>query len=127
MERRHVTWSEFHSWVFRLVELITHEGRAYGCVVGVVRGGYVPAVCLSHLLGLPFRHRQALLSGDRPLFVDDISDTGATLFGLGLDPDCDDVVTLVHRQGSLFPPRHAAYVEETDAWFVFPWERGHVE
>ena len=76
-----------------VIEQIKDSGKKYDKVVGIVRGGLIPGVCISHALNLPFetlkwstRDRPesdifnlTMRSDDRILLVDDICDSGKTL------------------------------------------------
>lgn len=76
-----------------VLEQIKNSGKKYDKVVGIMRGGLIPGVCISHALNLPFetlkwstRDRPELdifnltmRSEDRILLVDDICDSGKTL------------------------------------------------
>ena len=71
------TWQEFDKDCLKIVEWIKSENLTFKNVYGPPRGGLPLAVKLSHLLNIP-------LSLDtikqNTLVVDDISDTGNTLF-----------------------------------------------
>lgn len=114
-------------------------------IVGVARGGLIPAVWLSHLLGdkplrfihvkyykgMNLRKKKPELLADvgrlkgKVLVVDDVADTGTSL---------EFVIKHVKRKGakevkvatiamkprSTFKPDF--FVLETGKWIVFPWE-----
>jgi hypoxanthine phosphoribosyltransferase len=74
----------------------------------------IPAVLISHELGLPF----VLHPGKNTLVVDDINDTGETL---SKAPGAY-WATLHHKSTSKF--KHNFYAREVlDQWIVYPWER----
>ena len=118
-------------------------------VIGVGRGGLVPAVYISHQLDLPMLsidHSSrvpgfadellakvaAMSAGSRLLFVDDINDSGGTityirdlLGGNGCDTTNLRFAVLIDNE------RSKAQVDywtdkidrdEDKRWFVFPWE-----
>jgi len=69
--------------IFNQIKKYEHH---YDCVVGIKRGGLIPAVCLSHKLDLPLTVWDVEdplpwdhFCGAAPLFVDDILDTGKTM------------------------------------------------
>jgi len=119
-------------------------------LVGVGRGGLVPAVYLSHAAGLPMQsvdysaqddtraapaiERLAALTreGQKLLFIDDINDSGRTIAKLrGLLEQAGGAAgamrfaTLIDNRGSTAKVDLAARTIDravTKDWFVFPWE-----
>jgi hypoxanthine phosphoribosyltransferase len=122
--------------VDRLKQLrLALEKEEVDAVLGISRGGLVPAVMVSHLLGLPlavlnFSTRDHKTIGEttidyskKYLIVDDICDSGKTMKELSKIVNGPKLVVIncpnrhhVHIDYSLF------YVYETDVWFEFPWE-----
>lgn len=99
------------------------------------RGGMIPAVLLSHQLGLPVADASAIKIQTHPLiYVDDIFDSGATWrkqMARWQDPSPKDVISafLFFRN----PPkktqaglRFGIELLTTD-WVQFPWEKNSVE
>ena len=83
-------------------------------VMGLPRGGLIPAVLISHELNLPF----VLHPGKNTLVVDDINDTGHTL---SKAPGAYWAV-LHNKPTSKF--KDCIYAKEVgDQWLVYPWER----
>ena len=83
-------------------------------VMGLPRGGLIPAVLISHELNLPF----VLHPGKNTLVVDDINDTGHTL---SKAPGAYWAV-LHNKPTSKF--KDCIYAKEVgDQWIVYPWER----
>ncbi len=121
-----------------------------GFIIGIGRGGLVPAVFLSHASGLPTlsvdyssqvedfatapleRLAERTRNGERLLMVDDINDTGGTsgriraiLAGHGAVPDKLRFATLLDNIRSAERVDYAARVIDravTKDWFIFPWE-----
>lgn len=119
-------------------------------LVGVGRGGLVPAVYLSHAAGLPMQSvdysaqddtratavidRLAALTreGQKLLFIDDINDSGRTIAQLrtlllqaGAAANHTRFATLIDNRGSAAKVDLAARTIDrsvTKDWFVFPWE-----
>jgi len=119
-------------------------------VIGIGRGGLVPAVFLSHQLDLPMLsvdhsskvpgfadellHKVAEKSaaGERLLFVDDINDSGGTIDYIrrllaGSDCDSDNlrVAVVINNSRSKATVDYWAKMidrDEDKRWFVFPWE-----
>jgi len=118
-------------------------------VIGVGRGGLVPAVYISHQLDLPMLsidHSSrvpgfadellakvaAMSAGSRLLFVDDINDSGGTityirnlLGGNGCDTTNLRFAVLIDNERSKAPVDYWTDKidrDEDKRWFVFPWE-----
>jgi xanthine phosphoribosyltransferase len=119
-------------------------------VIGVGRGGLVPAVYISHQLDLPMLSidhssrvpgfadellaKIAAMSADgsRLLFVDDINDSGSTigyirdlLVGNGCAAENLRFAVLINNSGSRAQVDYWTDMidrEEDKRWFVFPWE-----
>jgi len=117
-------------------------------IVGVARGGLIPAIILSHKLGLPLtcadysskagagddKRGEEILPdlpyGSSILIVDDIADTGKTL------EEIEDVYILRGHKvftAALYykkwdvephftPTFYAKEIPEDAPWVVFPWE-----
>jgi uncharacterized protein len=123
------------------------KGKKFDYIVGISRGGLVPAVMISHRLNLPLRpvvwstrdHKQQvhdttiiddLRAGARFLLVDDINDSGETFSQLLADwgyPNADlpgtiTTASLHQRQTTSHPSDVYAALLETDAWVCYPWE-----
>ena len=92
------SWQEVNDDVITLAKMIFTSGFKPHAIVGIVRGGAVPAVMMSHLFGVPmipiqWSNRdfhesqplewsdiiQAAYHGKRFLLVEDIVDSGDTL------------------------------------------------
>ncbi|MFT4282903.1 MAG: phosphoribosyltransferase [Candidatus Woesearchaeota archaeon] len=90
-------------------------------VYGQPRGGLVPAVMLSHKLGIPLITDFKEISS-KTLFVDEIIDSGKTLIEIEDKLNGAVVVSLTKRYTSKYEPYYFAKLVEDDAWLVFPWE-----
>ena len=119
----------------------TSRPMDHDVILGLARGGLVPAVMLSHKLNIPLvvcqysskngkgttQQQNCLpdIQGMRILIVDDINDTGHTLKEVFEHYKHDNVVevyTLVKRMGTCFDQGTASLIAATDDWYVFPWE-----
>ncbi|ACJ17305.1 xanthine/guanine phosphoribosyltransferase [Thermococcus onnurineus NA1] len=146
MDKIYLTWWQIDRAVFALAEELRKKFMP-DVIVGVARGGLIPAVMLSHILGdvdveiiaVKFykdieEHMEkpvvtiplhGSLNGKRVVIVDDVSDTGKTL---------EVVIEEVKKAGarevkvaclSMKPWTKVVpdfYVFRTDQWIVFPWE-----
>ena len=114
VKKVYLEWSEIHELVNILCKKIIMEYPTIDSVMGLPRGGLVPAVMISHELNLPF----VLHPGKNTLVVDDINDTGETL---SKAPGAY-WATLHHKSTSKF--QYNFYAREIgEQWIVYPWER----
>ena len=113
-------------------------------IVGIVRGGLLPALHLSHALERPMETvtwqtrdesrqqycdiiQQAIDTGKTVLFVDDITDTGRTFkdlakaYNTNTKPDVH-FISLVEKTASNFFGTAALTIDDP-RWIVFPWEK----
>jgi len=140
-----------HQDINSFCELIKsrHRDVNYDHVIGITRGGLVPAVYLSHSLDLPL----SIVSYSSPtgngegcntieflndklipitvakkvILVDDICDTGETikyvhqyLTDMGVEVH---TASIFYREGSCFKPNmHLHVLSENDPWVKFDWE-----
>jgi hypoxanthine phosphoribosyltransferase len=108
-------------------------------IVGIARGGLVPAVHLSHMLDLPmdtvlwqtrdggFKEYNKRISEQIRLrktvvFIDDINDTGTTFTKLNKFYGNALYVALLERPESAFKCDYAGQILTDPSWCVFPWE-----
>ena len=75
MEKFYVTWEEIEELVDLLAKQITESGYQIEYIFGLQRGGLIPAVLLSHKLGIPMTQNRY---SSNILIVDDICDSGET-------------------------------------------------
>lgn len=145
-----VAWDEIDKWAKNVVNKIRSSGFKPEVVVGLIRGGLVPArlICdhlhLKNLYAVKVEHWgitagkdmkakliQGLdldLSGKKVLVVDDITDTGesmrlATEHLKEKGPADIRSATLLHIDHSSFEPDFYDVLVPKDqwTWFIFPW------
>ncbi|WP_324735269.1 phosphoribosyltransferase [Thermococcus sp. SY098] len=145
MDKVYLTWWQVDRAIFSLADKL----REYkpDVIVGIARGGLIPAVRLSHILGdielkvidVKFytdigEHAEMPkvvipihgdLKGKRVVIVDDVSDTGKTLEVVinevkKLGAKEIKVACLAMKPWTSVVPDF--YVFRTDKWIVFPWE-----
>jgi len=141
---------EFLTAVHYIAARIRESGWAPDFVIGVGRGGLVPAVYLSHAASIPMLSidhsshlpdfsaellvKLAVKSmSERLLFVDDINDSGTTiahlraaLFEAGANLDQVRFATLIDNVGSTERVDYCFRKIDRSVnkdWFVFPWEQ----
>ena len=85
-------------------------------VMGLPRGGLIPAVLLSHETGLPYVQHP----GKNTLVVDDICDSGVTL---SKAPGAYYAVLHYKPRTSCFIPNIYGEVHMGDEWIIYPWEK----
>ena len=114
-KRQHYSWRQFDSDIKKIAGLIKKSKKKFDGVWGPPRGGLVPAIVLSHALGIPL----LLQPTKDTLIVDDVADTGKTLASY----QRNFIVTIFyHRQSFVVP--NIWLCEKKDIWIVFPWEVG---
>ncbi|MDP3710511.1 MAG: phosphoribosyltransferase [bacterium] len=110
------TWKQFDKDVRKLIRLLQQRGSKFNGVWGPARGGLPLAVCLSHALEIPLLAKP--FEGNT-LVVDDIVDTGDTLYGF-FKSEYLIISIFYHRQSSFEP--WIWLREKKDKYIVFPWE-----
>lgn len=140
MNRKIYTYEELDELTIRLFKHIKKDFKP-DVVVGIARGGLVPAVILSHKFNVPLRTINVSLRDfeslesynfsnefDNILFIDDIADSGATFQQIAepykLNNTYDNVrsAALFVRHTNTFEIDYYGKHIEDDAWLVFPWE-----
>lgn len=108
-------------------------------IVGVTRGGLIPAVHLSHDLEVPMVTLQwqtrddetkedskviknAIKAKKTVVFVDDINDTGKTFEEIKNEYQGGKYVSLVERYTTTFETDAKSLLLEDDRWVHFYWE-----
>lgn len=146
----YIPYPEFVADIHAVAEALKQDGWRPDHLVGIGRGGLVPAAYLSHRTGISLlsvdhssgvpgfaeelmeKIAAATREGKSMLFVDDINDSGSTIAALRrslLDHGAADervrFAVLIDNQ------RSAAHVDyrsrridrlNDKRWFVFPWE-----
>jgi hypoxanthine phosphoribosyltransferase len=141
-----VDWDHVYSLLLEIADRVKERGFEPDVIVGISRGGLLPARILSDLLDNPhlanikvdfyvdvYQTKEApvitqpvstSVKDKRVLVVDDITDSGQSfrLVWETLVQEATEVksVTLYHKPWSCFTPD--IYARETEAWVIFPWE-----
>jgi len=141
-------WNEIYEGCIELADQIKKSRFNPEIIVGVARGGWIPARILSDLLGNTYvasmkvefykdvaetakkpvisQQVSTAVEGKRVLVVDDVADTGESLTTvrrnlLGRGASQVKIATLHYKPQSILRPDF--YVRETSAWIVYPHER----
>ena len=111
----YLTWKEIDTLVTILKHKVLDKLPEIDSVTGIARGGLIPAVMLSHKLGVPYT--QAV--GPNTLVVDDICDSGVTL----KDAPGVYTATLHYKSSAIAKPNvYASLLLNENQWLVYPWE-----
>jgi hypoxanthine phosphoribosyltransferase len=141
------TWNQIYSMLLSQTEKIIQSGFKPDIILGIAKGGWVPASILLDLLEIPelatlgvefylgvaetrnepvlTQRVSAVVNGKKALLVDDVADTGKSLQlakGHVLQQGAAEVriATLYYKPLSVTKPDY--YEKETRRWVVFPWE-----
>ena len=126
---------------FDIGNIILSITKDYDYIVGIKRGGLVPAVCLSHALGIPMYsldwsnrdypanndNARVIQPNSKILLVDDICDTGETIMQIkSLYSFCNiDTAVLLYNEDQPHIPNYYArkFSRKTEPdWITFWWE-----
>lgn len=111
----YLSWDDVNQLVDKLCAQITKSEIPVKSVLGLKRGGLIPAVMVSHKLGLPWSD---VMLPDT-LVIDDICDSGVTL----RDCVCSYTAVLYYKPHTAnFVPTLFAAIHEGDEWIIYPWE-----
>ena len=121
MEKLYYNWEEVEELVDLLAQQIIKSGRQIKYIFGLQRGGLIPAVLLSHKLGIPMTQNP---NSPNILIVDDICDSGETFKEFFLEYP-HSIFACLHFKPhtSCFKPEFSSNKFFSDAWIVYPWER----
>ena len=111
----YLTWKEVDTLVTILKNKVLDKLPEIGSVMGIARGGLIPAVMLSHKLGVPYTN----LIDPNTLVVDDICDSGKTI------KEAPGVyTTTLHYKSSAIakPSVYASLLLNESQWIQYPWE-----
>tara|TARA_R110002050_G_scaffold134956_1_gene257506 strand:- start:3399 stop:3806 length:408 start_codon:yes stop_codon:yes gene_type:complete len=116
--KRYISWEEVETLINILHDNILESGEKFEYVKGLPRGGLIPAVILSHKLGISYASNELTLYQRNVLVVDDICDSGKTLKSI----NHSTAVLHYKPHTSIIEPTFYACKFECDDWIVYPWE-----
>ncbi len=144
-----VSWDQSYQMTFYLFEKITKDKFFPDVIVGIARGGWIPARLLADFYGnrrtanikIEFYDNTSRASenpiitqeisegveGKAVLIVDDVADTGKSLLAAvehikEMGAKKIKTATLYYKKHSAIKPDY--YIKETESWIVYPWEYG---
>jgi hypoxanthine phosphoribosyltransferase len=94
-----------------------------GYVTGIPRGGTILAILYSHRFGVEYVHN---FEKHPPglLIIDDIADSGKTIFNLRDEMFNPRFATLHYKTTSIAKPEYfAKEIPDDYGWIVYPWEK----
>ena len=142
------SWNQIYRLLLKLAEAVRKSGFEPDVIVGVSRGGWIPARIMSDLLetpklanvtaefyvGVAETKREPTITqpvsvsvkDKKVLVVDDVADTGESLKHVTLHLKNQGaseikIVTIYYKPWSITVPHY--YEKETRCWIVFPWEQ----
>ena len=141
-----LTWEKIDEMVRKIAGKIRDSGFEPDIILGVSKGGLIPAVLLSDKIGVDVdiigvqyytgiketKERPEItqevstdLHGKRVLVIDDVADTGHSLqlvMNYVKEKGAEKIVTctLHYKPWSAIKPD--CYLKETEAWVIYPWE-----
>ncbi len=114
------SWEEIEELVELLCLQIVKSGYQITDIYGLQRGGLIPAVMLSHKLGVPMTVNSI---SKTTLIVDDICDSGETFKELfKIYPKSKFACLHFKPHTSHFNPDFSSNKFFSDDWIVYPWE-----
>jgi hypoxanthine phosphoribosyltransferase len=121
MKKRYLSWQDVETAVERLAINITLSEKQITSIIGLPRGGLIPAVMLSHKLNIPFSTEDEGVGEGYTLIVDDICDSGITLEEF---KDYENVLTatLHYKSSACTEPSFWWRLAPENEWIVYPWE-----
>ena len=149
-ELHFIAYDAFLADVRIVSKAVATDGWRPDFIIGIGRGGLVPAVYISHELNLPMlsidhsskvpgfadellgKVAEKSAAGERLLFIDDINDSGGTIDYIRriLDQDGCDLgnlrfaVVMNNSRSKVSVNYWAQMIDRSEdkRWFVFPWE-----
>lgn len=144
-----VSWDQSYQMTFYLFEKITEDEFFPDVIVGIARGGWIPARLLADFYGnrrtanikiefyddtvrasedpIITQEISENVEGKVVLVVDDVADSGKSLIAAvehikKMNPKEIRTATLYYKRHSILKPDY--FIKETKAWVVYPWEYG---
>lgn len=141
---KYITNSMLEDFIRGASDFIEQTGREHAIIVGVSRGGLIPAVYVSHQTDVPMvpidysaeegrgtsKHTNIIPPLDKYqviYIIDDIVDTGITVQHLRNWLEHKGhivyVLSLIYKKHSCIIPDYCLLDSDDGDWIVFPWEK----
>ena len=122
MDKRFLSWNDIDKAINKIVATINNSEIKISAIGGMPRGGLVPAVIISHRLGIPFISQANIKNTfGNILIVDDICDSGKTLRQFKFEENIY-TATLHWKQSAEYQPHYFWEIAYENEWIVYPWE-----
>jgi hypoxanthine phosphoribosyltransferase len=153
LNKTYYTYTNIRKYVKNIATQIKKSDWEPDLIVGLTRGGLVPAVMLSHILDVKMQSlnwstrdhvencsdaatAEDAVNGMNILIIDDICDSGHTFrtlkddWNASVHKDIDwhgstRFATLDYKDSSDFPIDFTVNSVHDDNWIVYPWEPKH--
>jgi len=136
MENIDISWQQIEDAVNNIVDRIKENQDTFDVIIGLSRGGLIPAVMLSHKLNIPlipvvwqtrdgntqWRDIVAIHNKSTTLVVDDLVDSGRTYSEIMNIAGNVKFAALYNKQYSIFLDYWGTTLY-SDRWLCFPWEK----
>mgnify|MGYP001216394254 FL=1 len=148
IKKHFYSWQDIETMCTSIVKQMYADNFKPDYIVGLTRGGNIPASIISNMLDIPceamkvsFRNDDRvdknfwlseLIMDKKILIVDDINDSGATFNWIWEDWGLENILhgvkfaTLTENMASTFGEVsyhvHEVNKAEEDVWLVYPWE-----
>ena len=148
IKKHFYSWQDIETMCTSIVKQMYADNYKPDYIVGLTRGGNIPATIISNMLDIPCEAMKVSFRNDdrvdrdhwlsafamekKILIVDDINDSGATFKWIWNDWELENIVhgvkfaTLTENLASEFENVsyhvHEVNKAEEDVWLVYPWE-----
>jgi len=146
-EYKFLSWQDIEDFSVDIYNKMIADKYCPQSIIGLLRGGVVPARIFSDLFGIKFefyaldvklyqtigiRNPEPVLKpfqGDihnkKILIIDDICDSGITMASVLKELDGEDITTatLFWKEATCEKPDYYSEIAKENEWIVFPWEK----
>lgn len=122
IEKVFMSWGDIQAAVEILASRIARSDIKIAAIGGLPRGGLIPAVMLSHKMGIPFVSQANIVKvPGNILIVDDICDSGETLKQFKFEENVF-TATIHQKRSAIIEPNFFYQLAYENQWIVYPWE-----